>query len=113
MTFTAAMQADFAHMGTPRCAVDDAAVYLDFDNLVSNVAPDVAGQWIERLMGFLRAKHRLCHVAAYGDWQKMAAWYKTLDGMGVECIHVSSNTRGGKNSADLEATVDVMEMVCY
>ena len=90
---------------------NDAVVYLDFDNLISNDAPDADGQWIGRLISFLRSKHRVTLPSAYGDWQKMASWHKTLEEMGVECVHVSSNTRGGKHSANMEASIDVMEMV--
>jgi len=89
----------------------DALVYLDFDNLISNDAPDSGGQWLARLIAHCQAKFRTLTIAAYGDWQKMAAWHKTLEALGVDCIHVSSNTRGGKNSADLEATVDIVEHV--
>ncbi len=105
-----------AAAGPYEAAVDDAqnntaAVYFDFDNLISNDTPGSSGQWLERLVQFLRCKYRVLNIAAYGDWQKLAAWHKTLDTWGIECIDVSSNTRGGKNSADVEAVVDVMEYV--
>ena len=101
-----------SHPSSLQTRTNDAVVYLDFDNLISNDAPDADGQWIGRLMSFLRSKYRVTLVSSYKDWQKMESWHKTLEGIGVECVHVSSNTRGGKNSADMEATVDVMEMVC-
>ena len=92
-------------------SISPTAVYFDFDNLISNDTNSSNHVWLERLIDDLRTSNDIVIMVAYADWQKLAAWQKTLEVLGVECVHVSSSTRGGKNSADVEAVVDVMEYV--
>jgi hypothetical protein len=90
---------------------EPAFVLLDFDNLASNNVSGNLTQWLATLVSYLRSQYHVVKIAAYADWLKLVSHQKQLDGLGVDTINVSSNTRLGKNSADIELVVDAMEYV--
>jgi hypothetical protein len=82
------------------------AVFIDVENLTQWVKDDGT----ERLMADISAIGQVIVRRAYGVWSKpgISNFQAPLNRLGFELIH-SFHPVSGKNSADIQLTVDVME----
>lgn len=82
------------------------AIFIDVENLTQWVKDDGA----ERLMADISAIGQVIVRRAYGVWSKpgISNFQAPLNRLGFELIH-SFHPVSGKNSADIQLTVDVME----
>lgn len=82
------------------------AVFIDVENLTQWVKNDGT----ERLMADISTIGQVIVRRAYGVWSKpgISNFQAPLNRLGFELIH-SFHPVSGKNSADIQLTVDVME----
>ncbi len=88
------------------------ALFIDFENLVTNTGISVAGFDLQPSLDRLLEKGKVVFRRAYCDWSRFAEAKGNLHEFGVELIDVPPSTRAGKNGADMRLVIDALEL-CY
>ena len=88
------------------------ALFLDFENLVTNTGITAATFDLQPSIDRLLEKGRVIFRRAYADWARFKEAKLGLHTLGVELIDVPPSTRAGKNSADMRLVIDALEL-CY
>ncbi len=88
------------------------ALFLDFENLVTNTGLSASSFDLQAPMDRLLEKGKVVFRRAYCDWSRFREATRTLHDHGVELIDVPPSTRAGKNGADMRLVIDALEL-CY
>jgi uncharacterized LabA/DUF88 family protein len=88
------------------------ALFLDFENLVTNTGVTAANFDLAPAMDQLLERGKVVFRRAYCDWSRFREAKSTLHQAGVELIDVPPSTRAGKNAADMRLVIDALEL-CY
>ncbi len=80
------------------------AVLIDFENVCS-----VGCGAIQRVIKSIAENETIAVLRGYGDWQRFPSARRALDRAGVQLMDLPSNSVG-KNAADMQLTVDAMEI---
>jgi len=88
------------------------ALFIDFENLVTNTGISAASFDLQPAMDRLLEKGKVVFRRAYCDWSRFREAPRRLHDFGVELIDVPPSTRAGKNAADMRMVIDALEL-CY
>jgi uncharacterized LabA/DUF88 family protein len=88
------------------------ALFIDFENLVTNTGITVPNFNLQPAMDRLLEKGKVIFRRAYCDWSRFREAKRHLHEFGVELVDVPPSTRAGKNSADMRLVIDALEL-CY
>ncbi|MFP2931123.1 NYN domain-containing protein [Pyxidicoccus sp. 3LG] len=88
------------------------ALFIDFENLVTNTGISSASFDLQPSLDRLLEKGKIVFRRAYCDWSRFAEAKIRLHEFGVELIDVPPSTRAGKNGADMRLVIDALEL-CY
>ena len=88
------------------------ALFIDFENLVTNTGISAATFDLQPTMDRLLEKGKVVFRRAYCDWSRFRDAPRRLHDFGVELIDVPPSTRAGKNGADMRLVIDALEL-CY
>ncbi|ADO72189.1 conserved uncharacterized protein [Stigmatella aurantiaca DW4/3-1] len=88
------------------------ALFLDFENLVTNTGISTAGFDLQPSLDRLLEKGKVVFRRAYCDWSRFSDAKGRLHEHGVELVDVPPSTRAGKNGADMRLVIDALEL-CY
>ena len=88
------------------------ALFIDFENLVTNTGISPATFDLQPAMDRLLEKGKVVFRRAYCDWSRFREATRRLHDFGVELIDVPPSTRAGKNGADMRLVIDGLEL-CY
>ncbi|MDY7231049.1 NYN domain-containing protein [Hyalangium rubrum] len=88
------------------------ALFLDFENLVTNTGISSKGFDLQPSIDRLLEKGKVVFRRAYCDWSRFGDAKARLHEHGVELIDVPPSTRAGKNGADMRLVIDALEL-CY
>jgi uncharacterized LabA/DUF88 family protein len=88
------------------------ALFIDFENLVTNTGITPASFDLQPSLDRLLEKGKVIFRRAYCDWTRFREAKAHLHELGVELIDVPPSTRAGKNAADMRLTIDALEL-CY
>ncbi len=88
------------------------ALFIDFENLVTNTGISPASFDLQPAMDRLLEKGKVVFRRAYCDWSRFREATRRLHDFGVELIDVPPSTRAGKNGADMRLVIDAVEL-CY
>ena len=88
------------------------ALFLDFENLVTNTGISATGFDLQPSIDRLLEKGKVVFRRAYCDWSRFAEAKGRLHEHGVDLIDVPPSTRAGKNGADMRLVIDALEL-CY
>jgi uncharacterized LabA/DUF88 family protein len=88
------------------------ALFIDFENLVTNTGISVASFNLQPAMDRLLDMGKVIFRRAYCDWSRFREAKTHLHEFGVELVDVPPSTRAGKNSADMRLVIDALEL-CY
>lgn len=88
------------------------AMFLDFENLVTNTGFSGGSFDLQPAMDRLLEKGKVVFRRAYCDWTRFREAKGNLHEYGVELIDVPPSTRAGKNGADMRLVIDALEL-CY
>jgi uncharacterized LabA/DUF88 family protein len=88
------------------------ALFLDFENLVTNTGITAAKFDLQPAMDRLLERGKVVFRRAYCDWSRFKDAKGGLHEYGVELIDVPPSTRSGKNGADMRLVIDALEL-CY
>lgn len=88
------------------------ALFLDFENLVTNTGFTAANFDLQPAMDRLLERGKVVFRRAYCDWSRFKEAKGNLHEFGVELIDVPPSTRSGKNGADMRLVIDALEL-CY
>jgi len=88
------------------------ALFIDFENLVTNTGISAATFDLQPAMDRLLEKGKVVFRRAYCDWSRFRDAPRRLHDFGVELIDVPPSTRAGKNGADMRLVIDALEL-CY
>jgi uncharacterized LabA/DUF88 family protein len=88
------------------------ALFLDFENLVTNTGITAANFDLQPSLDRLLEKGKVVFRRAYCDWSRFREAKAPLHELGVELIDVPPSTRAGKNGADMRLVIDALEL-CY
>ena len=88
------------------------ALFLDFENLVTNTGISPAHLDLQPALDRLLEKGKVIFRRAYCDWSRFREAKGRLHEHGVELIDVPPSTRAGKNGADMRLVIDALEL-CY
>ena len=88
------------------------ALFIDFENLVTNTGITVPNFNLQPAMDRLLEKGKVIFRRAYCDWSRFRDAKRHLHEFGVELVDVPPSTRAGKNSADMRLVIDALEL-CY
>ena len=88
------------------------ALFLDFENLVTNTGISANSFDLQPAMDRLLERGKVVFRRAYCDWSRFKEAKGNLHGFGVELIDVPPSTRSGKNGADMRMVIDALEL-CY
>ncbi len=88
------------------------ALFIDFENLVTNTGISPAAFDLQPAMDRLLEKGKVVFRRAYCDWSRFREATRRLHDFGVELIDVPPSTRAGKNGADMRLVIDAVEL-CY
>jgi len=88
------------------------ALFIDFENLVTNTGISPATFDLQPAMDRLLEKGKVVFRRAYCDWSRFREATRRLHDFGVELIDVPPSTRAGKNGADMRLVIDALEL-CY
>lgn len=86
------------------------ALFLDFENLVTNTGITAATFDLQPSLDRLLEKGRVIYRRAYCDWSRFKEAKSHLHGFGVELIDVPPSTSAGKNGADMRLVIDALEL---
>ena len=88
------------------------ALFIDFENLVTNTGISPSTFDLQPAMDRLLEKGKVVFRRAYCDWSRFREATRRLHDFGVELIDVPPSTRAGKNGADMRLVIDGLEL-CY
>jgi uncharacterized LabA/DUF88 family protein len=88
------------------------ALFLDFENLVTNTGISASGFDLQPSIDRLLEKGKVVFRRAYCDWSRFGEAKGRLHEHGVDLIDVPPSTRAGKNGADMRLVIDALEL-CY
>jgi hypothetical protein len=88
------------------------ALFLDFENLVTNTGISTASFDLQPALDRLLEKGKVVFRRAYCDWSRFREAKAGLHSYGVELIDVPPSTAAGKNGADMRLVIDALEL-CY
>src|SRR5438105_4146908 len=88
------------------------ALFLDFENLVTNTGISPASFDLRPSIDLLLERGKVIFRRAYCDWSRFRESKGGLHELGVELIEVPPSTRAGKNAADMRLVIDALEL-CY
>jgi uncharacterized LabA/DUF88 family protein len=88
------------------------ALFIDFENLVTNTGITPSSFDLQPSLDRLLEKGKVIFRRAYCDWTRFREAKAHLHELGVELIDVPPSTRAGKNAADMRLTIDALEL-CY
>ncbi|MCP3063395.1 NYN domain-containing protein [Myxococcus sp. K38C18041901] len=88
------------------------ALFLDFENLVTNTGISASNFDLQPSLDRLLEKGKVVFRRAYCDWSRFSDAKIGLHRFGVELIDVPPSTRAGKNGADMRLVIDALEL-CY
>jgi uncharacterized LabA/DUF88 family protein len=88
------------------------ALFLDFENLVTNTGISPASFDLRPALDRLIEKGKIVFRRAYCDWSRFREATGRLHDLGVELVDVPPSTRAGKNAADMRLVIDALEL-CY
>jgi uncharacterized LabA/DUF88 family protein len=88
------------------------ALFLDFENLVTNTGITPASFDLRPALDQLLEKGKVIFRRAYCDWSRFRDAKARLHEHGVELVEVPPSTRAGKNGADMRLVIDALEL-CY
>src|SRR6266852_5462788 len=88
------------------------ALFIDFENLVTNTGISPATFDLQPAIDRLLEKGKVVFRRAYCDWSRFREAPQRLHDFGVELIDVPPSTRAGKNGADMRLVIDALEL-CY
>jgi len=88
------------------------ALFLDFENLVTNTGITASKFDLQPAMDRLLERGKVVFRRAYCDWSRFKDAKGGLHEYGVELIDVPPSTRSGKNGADMRLVIDALEL-CY
>src|SRR5437870_11657059 len=88
------------------------ALFIDFENLVTNTGISAASFDLQPAIDRLLEKGKVVFRRAYCDWSRFREATRRLHDFGVELIDVPPSTRAGKNGADMRLVIDALEL-CY
>ncbi|MFP2906489.1 NYN domain-containing protein [Pyxidicoccus sp. 3LFB2] len=88
------------------------ALFIDFENLVTNTGISSASFDLQPSLDRLLEKGKVVYRRAYCDWSRFAEAKIRLHEFGVELLDVPPSTRAGKNGADMRLVIDALEL-CY
>jgi uncharacterized LabA/DUF88 family protein len=88
------------------------ALFLDFENLVTNTGISAANFELQPSLDRLLEKGKVVFRRAYCDWSRFPEAKARLHEYGVELLDVPPSTRSGKNGADMRLVIDALEL-CY
>lgn len=88
------------------------ALFLDFENLVTNTGISASNFDLQPSLDRLLEKGKVVFRRAYCDWSRFSDAKLGLHRFGVELIDVPPSTRAGKNGADMRLVIDALEL-CY
>ncbi len=88
------------------------ALFLDFENLVTNTGITAATFDLQSSLDRLLEKGKVIYRRAYCDWGRFRDAKQPLHDLGVELVDVPPSTKSGKNGADMRLVIDALEL-CY
>src|SRR5436190_1946858 len=88
------------------------ALFIDFENLVTNTGITVPNFNLQPALDRLLERGKVIFRRAYCDWNRFREAKAHLHEFGVELVDVPPSTRAGKNSADMRLVIDALEL-CY
>src|SRR4051812_2066805 len=88
------------------------ALFLDFENLVTNTGITPASFDLQPSLDRLLEKGKVVYRRAYCDWSRFHEAKAGLHQVGVDLVDVPPSTRAGKNAADMRLVIDALEL-CY
>lgn len=88
------------------------ALFLDFENLVTNTGISASDFDLQPALDRLLEKGKVVFRRAYCDWSRFREAKAPLHELGFELIDVPPSTRAGKNAADMRLVIDALEL-CY
>lgn len=88
------------------------ALFIDFENLVTNTGITPSSFDLQPSLDRLLEKGKVIFRRAYCDWSRFKEAKAHLHELGVELVEVPPSTRAGKNSADMRLVIDALEL-CY
>ena len=88
------------------------ALFIDFENLVTNTGITPSSFDLQPSLDRLLEKGKVIFRRAYCDWSRFKEARSHLHDFGVELVEVPPSTRAGKNSADMRLVIDALEL-CY
>lgn len=91
------------------------AIYLDFENLA--ISADQAFSHIDRplelspILDIFLSKGVLCIKRAFADWNKpdCQRYVRNLNKFGFDLIYLPNTSSSGKNGADIQMVIDILE----
>lgn len=86
------------------------ALFIDFENLVTNTGITPASFDLQPSLDRLLEKGKVIFRRAYCDWTRFREAKTHLHELGVELIDVPPSTRAGKNAADMRLVIDALEL---
>lgn len=86
------------------------ALFLDFENLVTNTGITAATFDLKPSLDRLLERGKVIFRRAYCDWSRFHDAKGGLHELGVELIDVPPSTRAGKNAADMRLVIDALEL---
>ena len=88
------------------------ALFIDFENLVTNTGFTAANFDLQPSLDRLLEQGKIIFRRAYCDWSRFQEAKAHLHLLGVELVDVPPSTRAGKNAADMRLVIDALEL-CY
>ena len=86
------------------------ALFLDFENLVTNTGIAAATFDLRPALDMLLEHGKVIFRRAYCDWSRFREAKARLHELGVELVDVPPSTRAGKNGADMRLVIDALEL---
>lgn len=99
-------------MGLPNTAERRIALFIDFENLVTNTGFTASNFDLQPSLDRLLEQGKVIFRRAYCDWSRFHEAKAHLHQLGVELVDVPPSTRAGKNAADMRLVIDALEL-CY
>jgi uncharacterized LabA/DUF88 family protein len=88
------------------------ALFVDFENLVTNTGITPAAFDLQPALDRLLERGKVVFRRAFCDWSRFHDAKKNLHELGFELVDVPPSTRAGKNGADIRLVIDALEL-CY
>lgn len=99
-------------MASPSSSERRIALFIDFENLVTNTGFTAANFDLQPSLDRLLEQGKVIFRRAYCDWSRFHDAKAHLHQLGVELVDVPPSTRAGKNAADMRLVIDALEL-CY